>query len=149
MGEVNRVVARFLDGRVLKGTTKDFLPNRPKFHLHPLDNGPPEVIDCRNLKAVFFVRDFAGDAGRKDIKGFGHLPVEANQGKKISVVFKDGEVIYGYTLAYSRERDGFFVVPADPGSNNVRIYVLKNAAQKILVGPQAEAFNPQPDADAA
>ncbi|MFI5371242.1 MAG: DUF6982 domain-containing protein [Candidatus Eisenbacteria bacterium] len=140
MGEINRVVARFLDGRVLKGTTEDFLPNRPKFHLHPLGNAPPEVVACRDLKAVFFVRDFSGDAARKDMKGFGHLPVEANQGKKISVVFKDGEVISGYTLAYSREREGFFVVPADPGSNNIRIYVLRGAAQKVLVGPQADEF---------
>ena len=35
MGELNRVVARFLDGRVMKGTTEDFLPNRPRFHLRP------------------------------------------------------------------------------------------------------------------
>jgi hypothetical protein len=149
MGEINRIVARFLDGRVLKGTTEDFVPNRSKFHLHPLGNAAPEVIECRDLKAVFFVRDFAGDAGRKDVRGFGHLPVEANRGKKISVVFKDGEVIFGYTLAYSRERDGFFVAPADPGSNNIRVYVLRNAAQKVLVGPQAEALEKSRPSEAA
>jgi hypothetical protein len=149
MGELNRVVARFLDGRVMKGTTEDFLPNRPRFHLRPTGSSQTETIECRTLKAVFFVRNFTGNAERKDVPGFGHLPVEANQGKKISVQFRDGEVISGYTLAYTRERDGFFVVPADPGSNNERIYVLKHAAQKIMVGPQAEAFENNRNADAA
>jgi hypothetical protein len=149
MGELNRVVARFLDGSVMKGTTEDFLPNRPRFHLRPTGTTKTETIECRNLKAVFFVRNFAGKPERKDIPGFGHLAVEGNRGKKISVQFRDGEVISGYTLAYTKERDGFFVVPADPGSNNERVYVLKHAAQKILLGVHAEAFEKNRNADAA
>ena len=47
---------------------------------------------------------------------------------------------FGYTLACTNARDGFFVVPADPKSNNIRLYVLRNAAHKILVGAQAEAL---------
>lgn len=140
MAEVNHAVAHYLDGRVLKGTTDDFLPNRPQFHLHPHGPGTPEVVVCRELKALFFVREFGGDPGRKDIHGFGLVSGEANQGKKIAVRFKDGEVLFGYTLSYTPEREGFFLVPADPGSNNIRIYVLKHATQKIFVGLQAEDF---------
>ena len=36
----NRVVARFADGRVLKGTTQDFSVTRDFFHVIPPDAGP-------------------------------------------------------------------------------------------------------------
>jgi hypothetical protein len=40
------------------------------------------------------------------------------------VVFKDGETIVGSTTAYDGARPGFFMTPADPQSNNDRIYVV-------------------------
>ena len=33
MSDINRVVAHFLDGRLVKGTTQDFFPNRTSFHM--------------------------------------------------------------------------------------------------------------------
>jgi hypothetical protein len=142
MNETNRVIAHYLDGRVVKGTTEDFHPDRRQFHLHPIDASAPTVVDNRQLKAVFFVKDFAGNPGRKDLHGFGLMSAEQTQGKKIAIEFKDGERIQGYTLAYTPDRQGFFVVPADPGSNNLRIYVLKGATRQILVGAKAEALDP-------
>ena len=142
MNETNRVIAHYLDGRVVKGVTEDFHPDRRQFHLHPIDAGASVVIDNRQLKAVFFVKDFAGDPGRRDLRGFGLVSGEQTQGKKIVVEFKDGERIQGYTLAYGPDRQGFFVVPADPGSNNLRIYVLKGATRQILAGARAESFDP-------
>jgi hypothetical protein len=44
-------------------------------------------------------------------------------GRKIGVVFKDGEVLVGTTQGYDRSRPGFFVVPADAESNDERVYV--------------------------
>ena len=114
MNETNRVIAHYLDGRVVKGTTEDFHPERRQFHLHPLEASAAVVIDNRQLKAVFFVRDFVGNPGRKDLRGFGLVSGEQTQGKKIAIEFKDGERIQGYTLAYTPDRQGFFVVPADP-----------------------------------
>ena len=35
----NKVVARYRDGRIVRGFTQDFLPNRPSFHLAP-EEGP-------------------------------------------------------------------------------------------------------------
>ena len=84
MIETNRVVAHYLDGRLVKGTTDDFLPNRPKFHLHQVGGGAPVEIECKKLKALFFVRDLAGKATRPDIHGFGMVVHEGNPGKKIA-----------------------------------------------------------------
>ena len=39
MSETLRVVARFCDGRMLKGTTQDFKPASPRFHLAPAEGG--------------------------------------------------------------------------------------------------------------
>jgi len=58
------VVAHHVDGRVTKGQTDDFSPARPTFTLIPLDgadNREPIIVRVQDLKAVFFVKDFAGD----------------------------------------------------------------------------------------
>lgn len=140
MSEINKVVVRYLDGRVVKGTTEDFFPNRPCFHLHPL--GAQEKVDvrCKELKAVFFVRDFAGDPKRTDAAGFERATPDINKGKKIAVRFKDGEVLCGYTLTYLPDREGYFLVPADPANNNLRVYVLAHAVREVRVGPAADVL---------
>lgn len=140
MGEVNRVVARFLDGTTVKGTTDDFYPNRSSFHLHEPGSTSAKEVKCSQLKALFFVRDLVGDAARQDVHGFTPVPAEASKGKKIVVQFRDGEILSGFTLAYTPDRSGFFVLPADSGSNNLRVYVFKHAAQKIAIGPNADTL---------
>lgn len=148
MSEVNRVVARFLDGTTLKGTTEDFFPNRPTFHLLVLGNPRSQEIRCAQLKAVFFVKDFGGDPAREDLPGY-TAGVGPSLGKKIAVQFKDGEVICGYTLSYSTDRSGFFLLPADERGNNLRVYVLKHATKKVAVGPAADEMAKLQRPDAA
>ena len=58
--EKSKVVARFKDGTLKKGHTEDFFPNKKDFHLELL-NGETVNIETEQLKALFFVRDFAGD----------------------------------------------------------------------------------------
>ena len=140
MSPVVRVVVRRLNGGVLKGTTQDFYPNRPRFHLLPADGEAPVEIRAADLKAVFFVKTFEGDRERKKPRGFVEAPPETAQGKKIAVRFKDGELICGYTLSYTPDRDGFFISPADSAGNNIRIYVLTRAAVEIKAGPAADAL---------
>ncbi len=140
MGEATRVVARFNDGKMVKGTTQDFFPNRPSFHMLPADGSPAIEVRCRQLKALFFVRTFQGDAQRKDSRGFVTAPPETAQGKKIAVRFKDGELICGYSLSYTPDREGFFIFPADAGSNNTRIFVVAAATADVKAGPAAEAM---------
>jgi hypothetical protein len=137
--EVNKVVAHYLNGRIIKGTTADFFPNRPLFHLTPT-SGPTVEVRCRDLKAVFFVRDLAGNQARRDLRGFVTGPSENTHGKKIAVRFKDGELLCGYSLTFTPDREGFFLFPADPKSNNQRIYVLAMAATEVKAGASAEAL---------
>jgi len=138
MAEINHVVAHFNDGSLLKGSTEDFSANRPAFHMHEAGSNNTVVIQVRKLKAVFFVRDLNGNPDRRDIPGFIHGPGETNQGKKIAVRFRDKEIIFGYTLSYSRERSGFFLTPADPGSNNLRVYILTAATVEVKMGEHAD-----------
>jgi hypothetical protein len=136
----NLVVARFLDGRVLKGVTRDFSPNRAMFHVDPQDGSTTVELRFRQLKALFFVNSLEGDPARQDVRGFVHGPVETQQGKKIAVRFRDGEFICGYTLSWAPDREGFFMFPADPQSNNQRIYVITPSTLEVKAGPAAEVL---------
>jgi len=135
-----KVVAHFQDGTVVHGTTLDFLPNRPMFHLQPMDGGPARKVQCVRLKALFFVKSFVGSPKRDDIRGFIAGPAETQQGRKVAVRFKDGELLCGYTLGYSGERDGFMMFPADAEGNNSRIYVMRSSTVEIKAGPAAEVL---------
>jgi hypothetical protein len=129
---MNKIVARYQDGNVLKGTTNDFLPNRDAFHLTqagaPAGTKPTDVR-LQDLKAVFFVKDLAGSPSRSRRNEFDpHRPAP---GRKIRVAFKDGEILVGTTQGYQPGRPGFFVVPADGDSNNERCFVLSAAASDV------------------
>lgn len=138
--EINKVVVHARDGKLIKGTTRDFFPNRPVFHIQPSNGSPSVEVRCKSLKAVFFVRDFNGDSSRRDNIGFLAGPNDTKQGMKVAVRFKDGELLCGYSLTFSADREGFFMFPADPKSNNVRIYVLVGATTEVKAGAEAEAL---------
>ena len=135
----NRVVARFLDGLSLRGTTIDFSPVRRSFRL--TDAGATYEIDLTKLKALFFVRDFEGNAAYNEKKGFF---ARQNHGKKVMVEFKDGEVIFGYTLTYSSQGLGFFLFPGDPESNNEKLFVVHASTRSVRLTPLAGAFPQAP-----
>jgi hypothetical protein len=124
----NRVVARFTDGRMLKGITRDFSVSRDFFHVIPPEAGAAPVrVALAALKAVFFVKDHVGNKDYNEKKQFDRLV----PGRKLQVVFKDGETIVGSTTAYDAARPGFFMTPADPKSNNDRIYVVARAVRAV------------------
>ena len=129
----NKVVARYQDGRVLKGYTGDFLPNKEVFHLTLKDDreSRPIEVHVAELKAVFFVKDFVGNAKYNDVKEY--HPTKPVIGRKIRVVFKDGEILLGTTQGYQPSRTGFFVFPADPQSNNERCFVVSAATREVLL----------------
>jgi hypothetical protein len=136
----NLIVARYLDGRVLKGVTRDFSPNRGIFHVDVQEGAPAVEMRFRQLKALFFVRSLEGDSAREDVRGFVHGPAETQHGKKIAVRFRDGEFLCGYTLSWSPDREGFFLFPADSTANNQRIFVITGATLEIKAGPAAEVL---------
>ena len=53
MSELNKVVAHFNSGKLVKGTTQDFFPNRPTFHMQPTGEATV-AVRCKDLKALFF-----------------------------------------------------------------------------------------------
>lgn len=123
----NTVVVHFPGGTLLKGVTNNFFPNKDKFHLADRDTGEICEVPLTGLKAVFFVKTFDGDAGYRE-----QTEVERTGfGRKIRVEFKDGETLVGYSQGYSPGRAGFFVFPADPDSNNDRVFVLTEATSAI------------------
>ena len=126
-----KVVVRYSDGRLIKGFTEDFFPNKERFHLMPADNpsGGAIEVSIKDLKAIFMVRDFVGDPLYKERKKY--MEGEKPSGKKVEVTFTDGEVLVGSTLGYDPKRQGFFIFPADPKSNNIRVYVVSFAARKV------------------
>lgn len=128
---MNKVVARLADGRLIKGTTVDFLPNRDTFHVRPV-NGSVEIlaeIHIKDLKALFFVKDFEGDPKHVTTNEFD--PEHPVAGRKLKVVFRDGEVLVGTTTGYQPDRPGFFLIPADGGANTKRCYVVAAATQEV------------------
>ena len=125
-----KVVARYVDGRILKGLTQDFFPNKDRFHLFPANqpSGQAREVTLKDLKAVFVVKDFIGNPAYVERKSF--LEGEKPAGRKVEVTFTDGEVLVGSTLGYDLNRPGFFFFPADPKSNNVRVFAVSTAVKK-------------------
>jgi hypothetical protein len=123
----NRIVIRYANGKIWKGTTANFSPNKDIFHMTEMDNGEYHEIDINDLKAVFFVKTFDGDSNyheRIDIERVG-------LGKKIMVHFNDNEIMVGYTQGYSPNRAGFILFPADPDCNNEKVFVIVAATKTI------------------
>jgi hypothetical protein len=126
---MERIVARFVDGTTMKGFTNDFSASRTQLTL--FQSAEPEstsvVVPLQSLKAVFFVRLFAGNPDYRERKTF----FGPAQGRKIHVTFNDGETLVGTTQAYRAGGTGFHVTPADPRANNVRVFVLASAVRQV------------------
>ena len=130
--EPTKVVVKYLNGKVIKGFMQNFSPNKDRFHLIPADKASGGTIDVmvKHLKAIFVVRDFIGnpqyDERKKYVEG------EKPSGLKLEVTFTDGEVIAGSTLlGYDPKRQGNFISPADPNSNNIRVFVVSSAVKSV------------------
>lgn len=129
---MNRIVARFQDGRLMKGFTTDFLPTKDHFHM-TLEGqgaaGKPVEVRVPELKAVFFVKSFEGDPRHHR----SNEPSQGGAGRRLRIVFKDGEVVVGTTQGYDRSRPGFFVIPVDTSGNNERCFVVVAATSEVAL----------------
>ena len=129
----NKAVVAFLDGRRLKGYIYNFSAQKDRFRLFlEQDTLQREGTDVemKDLKAIFFARDFVGNSEYTESQTL----TTQNGGRKAEVTFRDGEKLVGTTDAYNPKKIGFFLVPADPRSNNLRVFVIsKNATQIRLI----------------
>ena len=125
------MVARYINGRRIKGVTQDFFPNKDRFHVYPAAKPSGEAVEVllKELKAIFFVRDFVGNYLHNERKEY--IQGEKPSGRKVEVVFRDGEVLVGTTLGYDPSRPGFFLFPADPKCNNIRVFAVSTAVKKV------------------
>ena len=126
--EPSKIVVRYQNGKILKGYTQNFFPNKPMFHINPLDaTGSGHLVEVmvEELKAVFYVRDFTGNAKHVDKKQL--APGDRPQGRLMEVTCTDGEVIVGTTTGYDPKRPGFFLFPIDASSNNERVFMVTSA----------------------
>jgi hypothetical protein len=125
-----RVVVRFADGKLLRGYSNNFHPDAEHLHLSPEVNcaaGDRLFVPMALLKAVFFVRDLAGNAEHVDSNCFDHAP----RARKVEVTFRDDEVMRGSTLNYKPHGRGFFLIPANSRGNNQRVYVVLAAVRHL------------------
>jgi hypothetical protein len=126
----SRIVIRYNDGNMHKGFTQNFLPTRGFVHVLPEPVASPDgrlAVPFTDLKAIFFVKDHEGNASYDEVK----TPDPSARGRQVSVSFKDGEHLTGTTVNYSSSAPGFIVQPADPKSNNDRIFVIRDAVRTI------------------
>ena len=128
----NKVVVRFQDGRMLKGYTHDFNPNKEIFHVtEGQDKGKVIEVSTSLLKAIFFVKTFEGNRNHRSADDFTRESLKNVPGLKVKITFSDGEVMYGSTHGYAPERKGFFIFPADKESNNERVFVIVESTDNV------------------
>ncbi len=125
-----KVVARYVNGKRVKGFSQDFFPNKDRFHIYPPSKpGDTAEVLVKELKAIFFVQDFSGNSLYNERKKYAES--EKPSGRKVEVTFADGEILVGSTLGYDPSRPGFFLFPADPKSNNIRVFAVTSAVKKV------------------
>ncbi len=128
----NKVVVHFRDGRIVKGYTYDFNPNKEMFHVTKTQNGK-EIIEVATsqVKAVFFVKTFEGNKNHPGPAEFSMESFKNSPGLKLKVTFFDDEVMYGSTHGYSPQRKGFFISPANREINNDRVFVNRDSTVAV------------------
>jgi len=134
-----KVVLRFIDGRLVKGLLDEFSPKDDSILIGE-ESGAAQRFGMDELKAIFFVRTVEGDRTRAEKKSF---KKENPPGKRVFVKFKDGESMVGYVegevpwekgffLEHAKGK-GFFLVPADDASNNTKVFLIAQSVWEVTV----------------
>ena len=127
-----KIIARDTNGKIIKGYTSDFFPNKPFFHVHKSifeSESEGVKVHLKELKAVFFVKDFEGNPSYDERKEL--AKDQKLHGRKIEITFQDSEMLVGTTTGYDPHREGFFLFPVDLQSNNLRVFVLSRAVKRV------------------
>jgi small nuclear ribonucleoprotein (snRNP)-like protein len=135
----NRVILRFLDGNILKGTLREFTVTDDAVFLED-EHAQQQKIKLRDLKAIFFVKTLEGNREYREKKSFaGTKP----RSRRIFVKFKDGESLPGFLegetpwdkgfFLDSKKSRGFFLVPVDEDSNNNKIFIVTSAVKDVAM----------------
>ena len=124
-----KLVVHKNDGTVHKGVTQDFDPHREAFHFLPAEGGGiPIRMELAETKALFWVKDYIGNRQYVARQSFEQGP---RSGERTVVTFQDGEEIWGTLTGDAEGQLGFFLIPADPEDNNIRIFVVRAALKDM------------------
>ena len=122
--------------QIIKGISLDIDPARPTCHVKTEERGMVQVM-LAQLKALFFVRTLGGDPNYREVQAVDASDARARGAAQIELEFADGERLVGLTTRFPPVRRFFFVLPADPRSNNLRILVNRSAVQRLAQPAEA------------
>lgn len=141
-----KIVAHLRTGKLLKGYAELPLPtdssgvvatvpiSLPKqISVETADTGKKQSIPLAAMKALFFVKSFAGNPQYAEIKFFNGEP--KIEGLWVHLTFADNEKTEGIvhnSISFLTEA-GFLMKPPDPNSNNQAVYVLKESLTHFRV----------------
>jgi hypothetical protein len=132
----HKVVAHFLNGRLVRGLSTSIALDRPTCHVITREHGVL-LVTLSELKALFFVKDLDGNRTYRDHQVIGSTDRRATGAKRLHITFRDGEQIVALAPTYDGARQFFYALPADPNSNNIRILVNRTAVASVVVLPAA------------
>jgi len=139
-----QIVVRYLDRRIAKGTPATWDIESDGFGLLPRDALPGSTeeifVSFADLKAVYFVRDFDGQIGKKL-----ESPETQILGIRMRLTFHDGERIVGFTAqAYDPTSSRFYFFPADQSGNTISMLVEREPLRNLEVPDptDTEGFKP-------
>lgn len=136
MGNRQKAILRFLDRRLIKGYLEDFSPSDDLVTLED-ESSRRVTVNIAELKGIFFVKTFTGNRHHREKKSFRG----ARSGKRVFVRFKDGESMMGHIdgdvpwakgfFLESMKSNGFFLMPVDHESNNIKVFVVAAAVADV------------------
>lgn len=117
-------------GALAKASENGTSPDAMRLRLE--DSGAVESVPLDAVKAVFFVKSFAGN-GREELRFHDHLPPQ--DCLWVRVTFEDGEVLEGLVrnTHHCVKHAGFLLAPIDPQANNWLMYVNKSQVADFRV----------------
>jgi len=126
-----KVIVRKMDRDSVSGYVSAQFVNEGKLELLNT-SGNVVGIDLREIKGVYFVREF-GDSESLVRKTFASRP--RSEGLWVRLRFKDNEVLEGLMPADLTHTmpEGFLINPPDQRSNTQRIFVPRTALESLTV----------------
>jgi hypothetical protein len=126
-----KVVVRKMDRDSVSGYVEAQFVNEGKLELLNTA-GNVVAIDLREIKGVYFVREF-GDSESLTRKTFTSRP--RAEGLWVRLRFKDNEVLEGLMPADLTQnlQEGFLISPPDQRSNTQRIFIPRTALDSLTV----------------
>jgi hypothetical protein len=132
----HKVVLKFLDGKMMKGYMDD-LPTEDQLVFVEDKTSKELRLPISDLKAIFFVKTFHGNKDYSEKKTYTALHQST---KKILVRFKDSETLVGYLegdvpwqkgFHLEPKKGGFFLIPTDHNSNNIKVFVVSTSVWDV------------------